>query len=124
VGARANPRYFHFEDSARGIVISGWFEPDHLYRGIKQLWKSETDAWRKQQLPNPSNESFTKLAKWDAVLYDTKVPGGSNTHIRAEWVDSGTWIDVHISVTTTEAIAAARATAMDVFKGIRVVRAS
>lgn len=122
-GARANPRYFHLEDKARGMIISGWFEPAHLYRGVEPLWKGETEAWKKKGLPKPRNESFVKVEKWDAVLYDMKVPGGSNTHIRAEWVELGTWIDVHISVTTAEPIDVARAMAMDVLRGIQVAAA-
>ena len=62
-----------------------------------------------------------KVDKWDAILYDMKVTAGSNTHIRSEWVELGTWIDVHISVTTAEPIGAARATAMSVLKYIRII---
>lgn len=122
-GAADNPGYFHLEDRTRGIVISGWFVPAQAYGGIKQLWRSETDAWKKNRLPMPRNTSFVKVDKWDTVLYDIKVPGGSNTHIRGEWVDLGTWIDVHISATTTESIGVARATAMDVLKGLRITEA-
>src|SRR5438445_12670324 len=75
-GAAASSRYFHFED-AHGIIISGWFESGQSYGGIKQFWKGETDAWKKNHLPSPKDTS--------AVLYDIKVPGGSNTHIRGEW---------------------------------------
>ena len=49
---------------------------------------------------------------------------GSNKHIRSEWVDLETWIDVHISVTTAEPIDAARAKAMGVLKSIRITEAS
>ena len=122
-GGSASPRYFHLED-ARGVIISGWFEPAQSYDGITKFWKGETDAWKKNHLPKPKEESIVKVDKWDAVLYDMKVPGGSNTHIRAEWVEAGTWIDVHISVTSAEPIDAARARAMSLLKSIRITEAS
>ncbi len=123
-GGTASARYFHLEDTAHGIIISGWFESANQYRGIKQFWKGEVEAWKKSGAPMPRNESFQKAEKWDMVLFDVKVPGGSNTHIRAEWVERDTWIDVHISVTTTDPIDAARTTAMNMLRGIRVVSAS
>jgi hypothetical protein len=122
-GATSNPRYFHLEDPARGLAISGWFEPARLYSGLKKLWKRETEAWRKQGLPKPSNESFVKVGKWEAVLYDIELTGISNTHARAQWVELGTWIDVHISVTTVDPIDVARASVMDVLKSIQVASA-
>jgi len=123
-GPTAGPRYFHLEDASHGIIISGWFEPADSYGGIKKFWKGETDSWKKNHLPDPNDTSIVKIDKWDAVLYDMKIPDGSNTHIRSEWVDLGTWIDVHISVTTAELIDAARAKAMSVLKSIRITEAS
>ncbi len=123
-GPTAGPRYFHFEDAPHGIIISGWFESAQSYGGIQKFWKGETDAWKKNHLPNPKDTSIVKIDKWDAILYDIKLPEGSNTHIRSEWVDLGTWIDVHISVTTAEPIDAARAKAMGVLKSIRITEAS
>jgi hypothetical protein len=115
-GGTAGPRYFHLEDASHGIIIiSGWFEPADSYGGIKKFWKGETDSWKKNHLPDPKDTSIVKIDKWDA---------GSNTHIRAEWVDLGTWIDVHISVTTPEPIGVARAKAMSVLKNIRITEAS
>jgi len=122
-GGSASPRYFHLEDE-RGVIISGWFEPAQSYKGITRFWKGETDAWKKNHLPKPKDESIIKVEKWDVVLYDMKVPAGSNTHIRAEWVEAGTWIDVHISVTSAEPIDAARARAMSLLKSIRITEAS
>src|SRR5947209_1844686 len=87
-GAAVSSRCFHFED-AHGIIISGWFESAQSYGGIRQFWKGETDAWKKNHLPNPRDTSIVKIDNWDAILYDIKVPGGSNTHIRGEWVELG-----------------------------------
>jgi hypothetical protein len=122
-GINESPRYFFFEDETRHAIISGWFEHVSSYSGLEDLWKQETDAWRKTGAPQPENASFAKIDGWNAVFYDVNVPGGSNTHIRAQWVALDTWIDVHISVTTTEPIDAARATALDVLKSIQVAEA-
>jgi hypothetical protein len=122
-GAAASPRYFHLVDPNRGIVISGWFEPAQSYKGFDSFWKGETDAWAKGHLPTPRNLSALKVDNWELAIYDLDVPNGTNTHIRAEWVQLGTWIDVHISVTTAERLEAARNTALDLLKSIRVTPA-
>ena len=122
-GGAASPRYFHLEDKARGIIVSGWFEPAESYKGVESFWKGETDSWKKNHLPKPRNVSIERIDKWDVILYDMKVPDGSNTHVRGEWMDLGTWIDVHISVTTAEPIDRARATAKGVLGGIRISQA-
>ena len=51
-GGAASPRYFHFEDSTRGIIVSGWFESADSYKGIEQFWKGETDAWKRNPFPS------------------------------------------------------------------------
>ena len=119
-GASASPRYFHLGDPGRGLIITGWFEPAATYKGIDALWKGETDAWMHTGQPTPTNVLMRRIANWDAVLYDLNVPGGSNAHIRAEWVALNTWIDLHISITSTEPIETARAMAMDMLRNIRV----
>lgn len=97
-GSTANPRYFHF-DSGTGSVLSGWFEPSNRYRGLKQLWEGEADAWRSKGLPMPVEFSFERRGQWEVVFYNMALSGGSSAHARANWVEAGTWIDVHLSVT-------------------------
>jgi hypothetical protein len=118
-GAAASPRYFQLEDKARGVIVSGWFEPAAGFKGIDAFWKGETEALRRGGFP-PTNTKLANVGKWEAVFYDTEIPKGTNTHIRAEWVEQGIWIDVHISVTTREPIDVARATALRVLSSIRV----
>jgi len=118
-GATASPRYFQLADHAHGVIISGWFEPAEGFKGIDAFWNGEAEALRRGGFP-PRNTKLTNVGKWQAVLYDTEIPKGTNTHIRAEWVEQGTWIDVHISVTTEESNDAARATALGVLNSIRV----
>lgn len=121
-GARAgrNPRYFHLANRKQGLVISGWIEPVKDYMGIDDLWKQQTDAWKQSHAPDPQNSSIIKLKTWDAVLYDLDMPHGKSTHIRAEWAQLGTWIDLHIAVTTYDSIELARKNAMDLLKSIEI----
>jgi hypothetical protein len=98
-GAANNPRYFYFVD--RPFNVSGWFEPAQKFRGMQKWWDDETRGWSRAGLPNPVNVAFTKIEGWDAVIYDLPVPNGNNSHIRAHWVQVGTWIDIHLSMTSS-----------------------
>lgn len=98
-GAANNPRYFYFAD--RPFHVSGWFEPAQKFRGMQKWWEDETRAWSRSGLPNPTNVTFTKIEGWDAVVYDMPAPLGNNAHIRAHWVQVGTWIDIHLSMTSS-----------------------
>ena len=106
-GSTANPRYFHFE-TGRGMIVSGWFEPSKLYRGIEHFWDQEMSVWPQTRLPIPTNVSKEKFGNWDVVFYQIPTPAGSSAHARAHWVQSGTWIDIHISVTSATSYSANR----------------
>jgi hypothetical protein len=99
-GSTNNPRYFHFEDPALHLIVSGWFEPSQGFSGIDAFWKSETAAWKQNGLPEAQDVMFEKMGKWDAIVYELKIPGASNSHVRAHWVQAGTWIDIHLSLTS------------------------
>ncbi len=121
VGAAASPRYFHLVDDKRGVVISGWFEPANSYRGFDRFWESESSALNKNStLPPMSNVALLKQDHWEVATYDVAIPRISNAHVRAEWVQAGTWIDLHVSATTSAPIADARDTALSVLRSIRV----
>jgi len=101
-GSTDNPRYFYLKDPNTGLLISGWFEPEKGYPGIQDFWKDETKSWKENRKPGAHNVSITKIGNWDAVLYDMKIFGGVQGHIRAHWVQAGTWIDIHLSIHTTQ----------------------
>lgn len=98
-GSTASPRYFYFE-GGNGLIVSGWFEPSGRYRGIEEFWNQELSAWPRTRLPEPTDVSIEKLGNWDVVSYQVPVPMGASAHARAHWVQAGTWIDVHVSVTS------------------------
>ena len=100
-GSTNNPRYFYFEDNKEAsLILSGWFEPDRLFKGVRNHWEKDTQSWKKQGLPEPINVSFEKLDGWDTVMYDHNFGKAVSSHLRAHWVQSGTWIDLHLSTTT------------------------
>jgi hypothetical protein len=98
-GATNHPRYFYFVD--RAFNVSGWIEPAQKYSGMQKFWESETQAWRRTGQPEPMNVKFTKIEGWDAVIYDTPSPLENNSHIRAHWLQAGTWVDIHLSMTSS-----------------------
>jgi len=94
----ASSRYFYFEDGTRHLVLSGWFEAQSEFPGMARFWEGEVSAWSSKKLPAPENVVFKKIGGWDAVVYRMPQASGNNSHIRAEWLAAGTWIDLHVSV--------------------------
>jgi len=92
-----HPRYFYFIDGT--FNLSGWFEPSQRFKGVDDFWSGETASWKRQGLPEAKDTTFSKLDNWQVVIYDMAIPGPANTHIRAHWVQAGTWIDLHLSLT-------------------------
>ncbi len=99
-GSTEGPRYFYFEDSGQGLVLSGWFEPQSAFQGMESFWATETSEWRRRGLPNPENVQFKDIGGWNAISYRTSAAGESNSHLRAHYLMAGTWIDVHLSITS------------------------
>jgi hypothetical protein len=95
--AASSPRYFYFTDEARRLQLSGWFESAQGFSGVKKFWEGETAQWRRSNLPEPRNVSFTKIGGWEAILYDVPDAAGPSSHVRAHWVQGDTWIDLHLS---------------------------
>jgi len=122
-GGTANPRYFYFEDAKEeSLILSGWFEPDRLFSGsATKQWERDAAGLKKTKLPQPVNVSFEKISGWDTVLYDQIFSGVVSSHMRAHWVQAGTWIDIHISTTSDSSSAENRKKLRAVLRGISVV---
>jgi hypothetical protein len=120
-GGTDSPRYFIFEDAAERLFISGWFEPQDRFPGIQEFWNDETSDWSQRNLPAPQNVSFLKSDGWEVIAYDLPGPGGiNNSHVRAHWLQAGTWIDIHLSVTSDRPNAELREKLLTLLKGVRV----
>ena len=120
-GSADSPRYFKLLDERRAVIASGWFESAERYGGIERLWKEDTAEWAKAGLPQPHGVVMQKIGGWSAVLYHMPMPAGaSNSHIRAEFTLAGTWIDLHLSITSTATDAECRQQLIDLLRSIKV----
>jgi len=120
-GGTNSPRYFYFEDGKEeSLILSGWFEPDRLFEGVPAYWEKGKKAFKEQGLPEPVNVSFEKLGGWDTVMYDHNFGKIISTHLRAHWVQSGTWIDLHLSTTTYGSSADNRKKLKSLLRGISI----
>jgi hypothetical protein len=115
-----DPGYFFLEDKAQGLIVSGWFEPDPDLPSLQTFWEGQTKQWRDMGLPKPQAVSFARISDWDAIIYDVALPSGSNSHIRARWVQAGTWIDLHLSITAERPSGECRKLLKAALKAIRV----
>jgi hypothetical protein len=120
--ASDSPRYFYFRAKSTDLILSGWFESADGFSGINKFWAGETAGWKRTGIPAPTNVSFDNIGRWQVILYDIELPGakGANPHIRAEWIEAGTWIDIHLSLTTDQPLAEARRTLRSVLESIEV----
>ena len=71
-------------------------------------------------LPKPRNALFVKFDHWDAIVFDLDIQGVTNSHIRAHWLQAGTWIDIHLSITTDKSSDDARSQLEALLKTIAV----
>ena len=123
-GAQTSPRYFHLTDAGRGLSVSGWFEPANSFKGFEAFWKGEFSAMKQSGLIPTAAPTAVAVGDWAGAAYDISAPGGGseyvNTHIRAELIKAGTWVDLHVSITAQKPVADARSEALEFLKGIVV----
>ena len=119
-GGSTSPRYFYFREKGTSLIISGWFESAQRFRGVKELWAEQAAANKQHKLPEPQNVAFDRVGNWEVVSYDMNVQGAHDSTIRAEWAEAGTWIDLHLSITSTEPVANLQAKLRNRLQGIQV----
>jgi hypothetical protein len=123
-GGTVNPRYFYFEDAnEESLILSGWFEPDRLYSGsAAKQWAKDAAALKKAPVPDPVNVSYEKIGGWDTVMYDHILDKVVSSHMRAHWVQAGTWIELHLSTTTRQSSAENRRKLKSLLRAISVAQ--
>jgi len=119
-GATDSPRYFIFEDAAHQLIISGWFESDDGFSGVKKYWAETITSRKKQNVPDALDVSFESIGSWKTILWDTAVQVNGSSNIEAHWVQHGTWIDLHLSLTSNDSQAERRNKLRDALKTIEV----
>lgn len=118
--AEGSPRYFILKDDTLHLIISGWLVPGQGFPGIREFWADRTNQWRDNGRPAPEAVSFARISGWDAILYDLSTPFGTNSHISAHWVQAGTWIDLHLSITSDHTTTENRAKLKSVLKTVQI----
>lgn len=98
-GATASRRYFYFTDSS--AVVSGWFEGRPRYTDLRGRWRSEMEGLRRQGLPGPTDVEDVQVGPMKGILYTFLTPQGSSSHLRSTYLSPGTWVDLHLSFTSS-----------------------
>jgi hypothetical protein len=119
--------YFYFSDERRGMILSGWIVPGDDYPGKLAYWDETVLQWKEQGLTDPQNVEHGKQGNWDGTLYEGAIPSGlvspsgeTSSHMWAHWVQYGTWIHLHLSVTSKLPSREHRDLLVQELKGIRV----
>jgi hypothetical protein len=104
------PNYFKLMRREPQLILSGWLEPAARYNGLDAFWESEKRSPAYAGALAPTRVEMLRNAPWDIVAYDVSLPGGiTSAHLRAERVLAGTWVDLHLSTTSTRPPATLRA---------------
>jgi len=64
--------------------------------------------------------AYRHIGACNAALYDMHGSDVTNTNIRVHWVQSGTWIDIHLSLTGHEPLAMQRQKLREELQSIKV----
>lgn len=104
------PGYFKVMRREPQLILSGWLEPGARYKGIKAFWEAESKSPAFAGPLAPTRIEMSQNGAWEVVAYDVSLPGGiTSAHLRAERVQAATWIDLHLSTTSTRPAATLRA---------------
>ena len=118
----SRPGYFKVARREPQLIVSGWLEPGARYKGLKAFWESESKSPAFAGPLAPTRIELTQNGAWEVVAYDIVLPGGiTSAHLRAERVQAGTWIDLHLSTTSAKPPATLRAELMAALGEVEVV---
>ena len=95
--ASAKPNYFKLIRQEPLLIVSGWLEPAPKYKGLKAFWESESRSPAYAGPLAPTQVEMLKEGAWEVVAFDVSIKGAIHSNLRAERVEAGTWIDLHLS---------------------------
>jgi hypothetical protein len=121
-GTAGGPRYFNFRHKSLNLTIDGWFEPLENFPGLKKVWAENMKVLSRTGQMAPKGVSFEKVGRWRAILYDVPDPAVPlvNSQISAHWLQAGTWIELHLSLTTDSMGKDPRTKLVELLKTIQV----
>jgi hypothetical protein len=95
--ASAKPNYFRLTRREPLLIVSGWLEPAQQYKGLNAFWQSESRSPAYAGPLAPVRVEMLREGAWEVVAFDVSLPGATQSNLRAERVEAGTWIDLHLS---------------------------
>jgi len=102
-------------------VVSGWFEPASSWNGFDKFWLGELLAIKDSGASISKPPDVVDAPPWQAAAYDVDLPKhGTSANVRAELIRAGTWIDVHISITSVLPASEERTQAVQFLKSLVV----
>jgi len=118
----AERNYFKLARSDPQLILSGWLEPASSYKGLKEFWQAESRSPAYAGALAPTRVEMLQNGPWEVIAFDVAVPGGgTSVHVRAERVQAGTWIDLHLSTTSARSPAESRAELLATLGQVQVV---
>jgi hypothetical protein len=119
----SKPNYFMLARRDPLLIVSGWLEPAAGYKGLAEFWQSESRSPALAGALAPLRVEMLREGRWEVVAYDVALPsagGGMSFHLRAERVEAGTWIDLHLSTVAMGPSATSRADLLAALRRIQV----
>lgn len=95
--AAAKPNYFKLARQEPPLIVSGWLEPAQQYKGLNAFWEGESRSPAYAGARAPVRVETLREGAWEVVAFDVSLPGAVQSNLRAERVEAGTWIDLHLS---------------------------
>lgn len=115
------PRYFKLSRREPQLILSGWLEPASRYRGLDAFWEEERGSPAYAGAGAPTRVEKLKVGQWEVIAFDIPLPGATSAHLRAERVEAGTWIDLHLSTTAARPAPALREELLGALRAVEVV---
>jgi hypothetical protein len=106
--AGTRPNYFKLTRKEPFLIVSGWLEPAQGYKGLIAFWDSESRSPAFAGDRAPVRVEKLREGAWEVVAFDVSVPGAVQSNLRAERVEAGTWIDLHLSTITRDTSASTK----------------
>jgi len=121
--ASNRPNYFKLTRLAPLLILSGWLEPSARYKGLEAFWEAEKKSPVMQPPLAPTRIEMLREGRWEVVAFDVPLPGGggAQSNLRAERVEAGTWIDLHISTASAKPSATMRAELLAALRKVEIV---
>jgi hypothetical protein len=116
------PGYFSLSRREPQLILSGWLEPASRYRGLDVFWEEERRSPAYDGPGAPTRVEKVKVGPWEVIAFDVPVPGGTSAHLRAERVEAGSWIDLHLSITAARPAPALRDELLAALRTVEVVQ--